>query len=239
MARHRRRITLGASLMDGGTRAEKEIAVTAEKSKIKPLVVQHGVVHGWRMVALVALALMLAMIGITIPISRAAAASPPDHWADVVYCFGGGNPTASYYDLPARHDPTNDYMEVAAPVVYAVNRNPGTDWQYVTWRADLLVQDGSAWVVAGYGPWAQPYQTPDGEGFAPEFDLAGRVLRGMTWRGLELNRLYSVRITVHWYAVGAVPAFESKIIPSSFNFSSPPGGQWCDYYPDQGFVNLP
>jgi len=61
----------------------------------------------------------------------------------------------------------------------------------------------------------------------------------MTWRGLELNHLYSVRITVHWYAVGAVPAFDSTIVPSSFAFSNPPGGQWCDYYPDQGFVGLP
>jgi hypothetical protein len=185
--------------------------------------------HRWAMATLAGLSLATAML---VPVERAAAATFPAHSADVVYCFGGGN---SF--------PNRDIIEVAAPVVYAYNRRAGVlDSQYVTWRADLLKWNGSSWVTTLYGPWATPYLTYDGEGVAPEFDLAGRILRGMRFNNVPTHALYSVRITVHWYAVGSLGATQSSIIPSHFlpmGGGLPTGGQWCDYYPDQGLVDLP
>ena len=178
-----------------------------------------------------AVAILIAAATVLVPVQKVAAASNPTY-ADVVYCFGGGN------------GPHNrDIIEVAAPVVYAFNRRIGVlDKQDVSWRADLLVWNGNAWALVKHGPWAQPYTTVDGDGAAPEFDLAGRVLRGMRWTGFELNRLYTIQITVHWYAVGSLGATESTITPSTFlpmGGGLPFDGQWCDYVPDFGLVDLP
>ena len=111
----------------------------------------------------------------------------------------------------------------------------------VTWRADLLVWTGSSWALQTAGSWATPYAAPDGEWVAPEFDPATLNYGGPTFVIPRLSRYYSIRITIHWYAVGSIPATEATIVPEGFY--EPSGGYWltspgayCDYTPKVGIV---
>jgi hypothetical protein len=170
---------------------------------------------------------------LAIPRVTLGASSYPTHYARLVLCWGAGNP-----------DATSNYIEVPAPVIFAYNRRAGVlDKQYVTWRADLLIWDGSSWVTKTYGAWAAPYITYDGDGVAPGFDQAQLTLRGTKLSIPNLNRFYSVRITVHWYEGGSTPDPEHPILPGTFFEPAdgwlPSPGQYCDYTPDVGYVRLP
>jgi hypothetical protein len=184
--------------------------------------------------ATIAVMLMLAIAAIlAVPRVAIGASAYPTHYANLAICWGAGNPAA-----------TRNYIEVPAPVVWAADRRAGVlDTQYVTWRADLLVWSGSSWATQIYGDWAPPFITYDGDGIAPAFVDGDLVLRGTKLAIPQLSRFYSVRITVHWYAVGSMPATEHSILPGTFLEPAdgwlPSAGQYCDYTPDSGSVPLP
>ncbi len=185
--------------------------------------------------ATLALALVLATVAAAAAPTSTAAASLPRHYVDGAWCWGAGDPLA-----------TTNQIEVWRPVIYAFDRHSGaTDWQKVQWKADLQVWNGSAWQLDTSGQWSAEYWTPDGEGWAPQFDPA--ILNYNPLGQFNIRRLslyYRVVVTVRWLAVENVPTVETSFLPQAF--FEPSGGYWlasqglyCNYTPKVGYVRLP
>jgi hypothetical protein len=174
---------------------------------------------------------LMAVTSIFAAPTLALAASVKIPYADRVYCSGMGN------DLPER-----DYIEVPAPVIWAYNRHAGVqDTQYVSWIAELLRWNGSTWQTVTFSTWASPYLVSDGEGgTSPIYDPAAQALSKKTLVIPDLGHLYSVRITVYWYAVGNLSETDSSVIPLKFledgwlDYNRP----YCDYHPDSGVITF-
>lgn len=193
--------------------------MTGTKSEVKPLVVQYGVVPGWRMVPLVGLALMLAIMGIAVPMSRAAAAEPePYHSLDAVYC--------------ANDTTFMNVIAVPNPTIFAMNYRDGVvDYQWATWRAQLYQQVGNSWALVGLPTAWQPLRlVHDGE-------LSQRdILRSSaTTFPVARGANYRVAFQVYWYRDGdggTVPLALYSTWKWAAKHLNDTGYVWGQYFPD-------